>query len=319
MPHSHITLETLIKQGIQFVNLKAINLSELYATNCLSLDPQSLSRLLTKFEESYCQEYEILQSPGLSFPKYELILPGTEIPKLFNHQSFGNSISFWVGQDFPAILLCIVFGLEEHIGNRFVPAFHLRLIIKCREKTVDILANVIDGKGESDHLWVSFVPYGEFHETFDDLNLYDQNEVEIVFKTASTYDPPKITPTIKRCGVHTKCICPQTFGESNLHHQCHSANPLQPLLPLFPSSTKITNHGIDSNLRGLNGDDSDVIECQPPLVPDDARHLLFPSTVGLQLDMINGSDLGLGRLVFESTISDGTSSSALSRAFDVRQ
>nr|POE74093.1 hypothetical protein CFP56_64339 [Quercus suber] len=78
-----------------------------------------------------------------------------------------------------------------------------------------------------------------------------------------------------------------------MHNQCHSANPLQPLLPLFPSSTKITNHGIDSGLRGLYGDDSDVRECQPSLVPDDTRHLLFPSTVGLPLVLSLAFDVRL--------------------------
>uniref|UniRef100_A0A2N9G412 Uncharacterized protein n=1 Tax=Fagus sylvatica TaxID=28930 RepID=A0A2N9G412_FAGSY len=177
-------------------------------------------------------------------------------------------------------------------------------------------------------MWISFAPYWEFQETLDDLNLHDQNQVEIVFRTTSSYDPPKITPTIKGCGVHVKCICPPLkFGESNMHHQCHSTNTLLPLLPpLFSSSygsdmdyessnnvkvsrisSEITNNEFYSSLKGLHGDDSDVRECQrqPPLVPVDIRHLLLPSDVGLPMDVSNGSDLGLGRLIFESTIRDG--------------
>jgi hypothetical protein len=138
-----------------------------------------------QFGGFYYQEYEIPQSPGL-YLKYELILPGTEIPSWFNHQSFGNSISFWVGHDFPAILFCVVFGPEEQIGNGFIPAFHLRFISKSRDKTVDLLANVIDGKSKSNHMWISFAPYREFQEALDDLNLHDQNQVEIVFRTISS-------------------------------------------------------------------------------------------------------------------------------------
>ncbi|GMY13850.1 homeobox-DDT domain protein RLT3 isoform X2 [Fagus crenata] len=61
----------------------------------------------------------------------------------------------------------------------------------------------------------------------------------------------------------------------------------------------------ETPVGGLRGDDSDVRECQPPLAPVDIRHLLLPSDVGLPMDMSNGSDLGLGRLIFESTIRDG--------------
>jgi hypothetical protein len=70
-------------------------------------------------------------------------------------------------------------------------------------------------------------------------------------------------------------------------------------------SSEITNNEFDSSLKGLHGDDSDVRECQPPLVPVDIRHRLLPSDVGLPMDMSNGSDLGLGQLIFESTIRDG--------------
>jgi hypothetical protein len=64
---------------------------------------------------------DILMEPWFSdnFPaedgdfRHYFIVPRTEIPKWFNHQSVENSISFWVGGKFPKLSVYIALGLDE--------------------------------------------------------------------------------------------------------------------------------------------------------------------------------------------------------------
>ena len=67
-------------------------------------------------------------------PKF--LLPGTEIPKWFNHQSVENSISFWVGHKVSKFTVCI--ALEPGTNsykfcvsiNGFTIRYHHCIIVK---------------------------------------------------------------------------------------------------------------------------------------------------------------------------------------------
>ena len=57
-----------------------------------------------------------------------------------------------------------------------------------------------------------------------------------------------------------------------------------------------------AKLEYFSYNDSAVTQCQPPLVSHEIGHLCLPIDSRLQLDVTNGSDLGLGS---DSTVGDG--------------
>ena len=57
------------------------------------LSPTEFSIIQTDLTQNYVEDDARCE--------YQIILPGNEIPKKFNHQSVNGSISFWIGPEFP--------------------------------------------------------------------------------------------------------------------------------------------------------------------------------------------------------------------------
>jgi len=63
------------------------------------------------------------------------VLPGREIPELFDHSSSGNSLLFWFRKELPSLAVCAIIGVWENVNPPFVARFnfHVRVnnIYKC--------------------------------------------------------------------------------------------------------------------------------------------------------------------------------------------
>ncbi|XP_065623750.1 disease resistance protein RPV1 isoform X2 [Quercus suber] len=212
------------------------SIRQVFIVNSHSLHPQSLNRLFSQFGEFWYQEYEILQprqNPMNNFQRYELILPGSVIPKWFNHQSVGNFISFWIGRDFPTFVCCAVLEPKDQLCGVF-----LSVLLEINGTKVGVIGPFGSSRVSdmmSNHVWFFNVSL-----EFPGLNLYDQNYVEVVIETFNEV-------LIVRCGVHVQCICPLVgrFGEFEAKRQIiqwklfqdqdHSTDTLPPTsIPAFP-------------------------------------------------------------------------------------
>ena len=135
--------------------------------------------------------------PGISFR-------GTDMLKWFNHQSVDNSIFFFVGRNFPKLVVCIVPGLEDFDGfveisingyeNREYQSIHL-----SRNSTTRV----------SQHL---FSQWSQLQRHLNESNPTDQNRVKVSIR----YKSNDTCYSIKMWGVHIECTCPpqEDYGYS---------------------------------------------------------------------------------------------------------
>ncbi|KAL4639678.1 hypothetical protein ACB092_03G235600 [Castanea dentata] len=213
------------------------------ARNCYSLDSQSRRSLLRQFGDMVGLSQNIVCERGLSnqdslsetdydtskmgsasefemgsaselkhvhrFP-YELVLPGTEIPKWFNHQNVGSSVSFSVDGKFKssALVFCVALKVELKANKaNILEHFDCSLyaFVNGGKKKLESQQIVLDTPSSS-FTWFCFA---EVYNSLLKENIqYGQNDVKLLWKT-STFDPKRVEVTIERCGVHVPCKCSQ--------------------------------------------------------------------------------------------------------------
>jgi hypothetical protein len=196
---------------------------------------------------------------------FEFILPVSEVPMWFDHQTDRNSISFLVGPEFPTFVVSIAFGPEVHISGFYCEVY---LSINGTEKS---LYNSIFIKEIPDHLWLFSISHRRLQQHLNESNISEQNHIEIIceinqWSTSSSSETGNLTDIIKSFEVHVECLCcPQKSGVLGLSKDLDMVTRMQHL--------------------------------------DDGKHLSLPSNVGSSMDMTStstGPELGFG-----STVNDG--------------
>ena len=135
--------------------------------------------------------------------QFNLILPGTKIPKWFNHQSVGSSISFSISSESLAFASCVALKIElkDIVASRSERFFcFVYIFFKGYKKKIFSCEFLLDS---SSFMWFHY----RSNSSFDGIVLEDCNNVKLLFEV-SDYDPKKAKITIERCGAHVACVCP---------------------------------------------------------------------------------------------------------------
>ena len=154
--------------------------------------------------EKCCDTSKMCSAPDLANDgfQFNLVLPGTKIPKWFNHQSVGSSISFSVNSKSLAFAFCVALKIEpmDIVANRFenfLSSFYI--FFNGYKRRFFSRKFLLD----SSFVWFHY----RSNRSFDNMVLEDCNNVKLLFEV-SGYDPKKAKITIERCGAHVACICP---------------------------------------------------------------------------------------------------------------
>ncbi|KAL4594475.1 hypothetical protein ACB092_12G023600 [Castanea dentata] len=158
--------------------------------------PNVMGMLLTAAHEEICKKSIEFYNNGA----FTIVIPGSEIPKWFMHQSVGDTVSAqvthqnenkWIGiavcgvpmpgPNFGSYLICEILS-NEHYVSHFYVGYCLRSV-----------------KNKSDHLWMSYIPSQAFSENERAvLGQIDENgfkQMELKFR----WDFENV-PMIKKCG-----------------------------------------------------------------------------------------------------------------------
>ncbi|KAK7841320.1 disease resistance protein rml1b [Quercus suber] len=193
---------------------------EVFVKECPSVDPQSFSRLLIQFGEilgilrnrfhegarSNISMDPFHDSESESEDEYKIYgvlrLPVTEIPKdlKFSHQTFGNSVSFWVGKNFSKAVICIALGtLEAHMSSDYSVNISINgCVQQCLYK----------GWSE-EKLWLFPIYLGQLDKLSEQNHIIVEGEywIENPNEGSSIFELEYGTDLIKWIGVNVECSC----------------------------------------------------------------------------------------------------------------
>ena len=166
----------------------------------------------------------------------------------FNHQTFGNSVSFWVGKKFSKLAICIAFRTGE--VDKYNDCGVKISINGCKQ-----LDSVFYKNWTEEELWLLSMSF----EKLNNRKLSERNHIEVKVIPVSHHGLLEYhTESIKWLGVNVECTCyPQNSDVTCLPLPCamngcgSSSIPNDTELPpLLPVSS--TSYASDSDHRVLN-------------------------------------------------------------------
>ncbi|XP_030961369.1 TMV resistance protein N-like isoform X3 [Quercus lobata] len=137
---------------------------------------------------------------GESFDGFDpdITFSGTEMLKWFNHRSVDNSIFFFVGRNFPKLVVCIVPGPKRFQG-------FVEISINGYENRE---YQSIDLRGDSEYscsqYLFSLTQWSLLQRHLNESNPTDQNRVKVSIR----YKSDDTCYSIRMWGVHVECTCP---------------------------------------------------------------------------------------------------------------
>jgi hypothetical protein len=150
--------------------------------------------------------YQASASKTKSTVGYHLVLPGTRIPKWFNHQSVGSSISFSVGREFPPLAFCVALKVRFKVSEKTALSS-----FKCSIYSfINGGKKWLTGFNFHQHSSSSFMWF-HYRRVNDNIILDERNDVKVLF-VISNSNLKRKEVTIERCGVHVACICSPQEG-----------------------------------------------------------------------------------------------------------
>nr|XP_023904100.1 disease resistance protein RML1B-like [Quercus suber]XP_023904101.1 disease resistance protein RML1B-like [Quercus suber]XP_023904102.1 disease resistance protein RML1B-like [Quercus suber]XP_023904103.1 disease resistance protein RML1B-like [Quercus suber]XP_023904104.1 disease resistance protein RML1B-like [Quercus suber]XP_023904105.1 disease resistance protein RML1B-like [Quercus suber]XP_023904106.1 disease resistance protein RML1B-like [Quercus suber]XP_023904107.1 disease resistanc len=190
---------------------------------CKSLDSQPSRRLLSQFAEKvglpqnivcprgsshrdYASETDFPHKKGFSFKiDGEVLIQGSKIPKWFNHQIGGSSISFSVSRKLlPSFAFCVVIQVQpkDRYKHYILGYYAINIFVdgyKGLQSDNFLYSPIERSSSSSYYLWVFYVR----DSSLEGIILNEGTEVKLQFQISN--NNPEIT--VEKCGVHVACAC----------------------------------------------------------------------------------------------------------------
>ena len=169
--------------------------------------PQNIVCPRGSSHRGYASETDFAHKKGFSFQfDGNVLIPGSKIPKWFNHQIVGSSISFSVGGKLPSFAFCVAIQvqLKDKVAKKrdFIPGSYVINIFVNGYKIFHSDSLHLSTAPSYSYLWVVYMR----DSSLEGIILNEGTEVKLQFEF-SNYDPEIAVITVEKCGVHVACMC----------------------------------------------------------------------------------------------------------------
>uniref|UniRef100_A0A7N2LQH1 ADP-ribosyl cyclase/cyclic ADP-ribose hydrolase n=1 Tax=Quercus lobata TaxID=97700 RepID=A0A7N2LQH1_QUELO len=228
----------------------------LYLLNCFQfVENQGPCDLFTRMLREYFQELFYRESTIKG--RFEVVIPGSEVPNWFRHQSVGASINLevlpYLFKQFRGIALCAVFGPHQHRRHYHRDYVLLSCYFKANGKGFRFIPFVcfseID-RVESDRRWFMYLVPDCFIKIYASTEFLHQIadgsscQLEIEFKP---FDPSVME--IKKCGAHV-------IYEEEMEDLIHSLGQRERGSSIIPNNEVVDHFEEDIKIKRSRDDEN---------------------------------------------------------------